>query len=424
MQIILHIGADKCGSTAIQKTLFHNAATLQKRGIAYLAGEFILAHDGTICRNENGERIIDCEKLQERLDIAESRNSEILIFSFEGLHTVSLRSLLEVAEKLKNHETHIVYYIREQADYVNSALLQKAKTNYVAENALRVFRGEWDGFTGHSYAGILFIWRKAFPDSRYSVRIFDRRSLAGGDVVEDFFECIGVSMDGLIRDRHVVNTAITLETAVALESLAALGLVKKDRGSVAIGLGSEMGGCSKLISRSHSWIIRARNLRRNASLGRRYFGTVLPFRFKSMRRDSFDRSRVLEILRENGKVLSHVPVGEDFEMEREKISFIEQGFEFDANGALLKQGENRLLIRCGNWHAAELWNQVTIRFSFSRPSVVKSVALWEKQTEPTEDGTASLTFELAEIAMLIPTTVTFECANETTYLTNISIEFG
>ncbi len=424
MKIILHIGADKCGSTAIQKMLFHNADKLQNRGISYLAGEFILAHDGTICRNEDGERIIDCEKLQERLDIAESRSSGILIFSFEGFHTVSLRSLIEVSERLKDHEVHIVYYIREQADYVNSALLQKAKTNYVAENALRVFRGEWDGFTGHSYAGILFTWRKAFPDSRYSVRIFDRRSLVGGDVVEDFFECIGVSLEGLTRDRHVVNTAITLETAVALESLAALGHTQKDRGSVAIGLGSEIGGCNKLISRTHSWIIRARNLRRNASLGRRYFGTLFPFRFKPMKRGNFDRSRVLEILQRNGEVLSHVPVGEDFEISREKLSFMEQGFDVDPSGVSLPEGSNRLSIRCGNWHAAELWNQLTIHFTFSDPSVIRHVEVWRQQAEPGSDGTASLTFRLADISMLIPTEVVFECDGGETRLTSISIEFG
>jgi len=423
MKVILHIGADKCGSTAIQKTLFHNAALLRERGISYLAGEFVLAHDGTICRVDNGERIIDCDKLRERLEIATGRESKILILSFEGFHTVSQRSLLEVREVLKNHEVQIVYYIREQADYVNSALLQRAKTQCEAEMALRVYRGGWTGFLGHNYAGILFIWRSAFPGSEITVRVFDRDSLVDGDVVKDFFVCAGISHDGLQVDSQVINTSITLETAVALESMSALGLVEKDQGSVAIGFGAAIGGCSKLISRTHSWIIRVRNLRCNISLSRRYFKRLLPFRYKSMGRGTFDQARVLEILKQTGKQLSHISVNEGSTVRQEQMSFLSQGFVLDEKGVALHKGENQLLIRCGNWHAAELWNQLLIAFKFSSSSAGIQVDIWGQRMTVSEERAVEFTVSLSETSILIPVTVTIECEEAGNYLEDILISF-
>lgn len=423
MKIILHIGADKCGSTAIQKTLYHNAEKLRERKIAYLAGEFILAHDGTICRMEGSQRVIDGGKLRERLEIASSRNSEVLIFSFEGFHTVSQQSLREVREILGEHEVQIVYYIREQADYVNSALLQRAKTKYEAENALRVHRGEWDGFLGHNYAGILWTWRQAFPGSEISVRVFDREELVGGDVVMDFFDCIGVAMDGLKVDESVVNTSITLETAVALETMAALGLVEKDRGSVAIGVGAGVGGCKKLISRGHSWVVRLRNLRCNISLARRYFGRLLPFRYKAMRREKFEKGRVLDILQQTGAYLSHVPVGEDFELRKEAVSFLSQGFVMDEAGVVLNEGHNKILLRCGNWHAAELWNGMTITFEFDQPASEISVGIWGQKKSVAEDGKVEFSIRLAETTILVPATATIDCEGQINRLMAIGIDF-
>ena len=58
MKVVLHIGADKCGSTAIQRTLFQNHDVLKEKGIAYLAGEFGYAHDGPMCRAKGETRFI------------------------------------------------------------------------------------------------------------------------------------------------------------------------------------------------------------------------------------------------------------------------------------------------------------------------------------------------------------------------------
>lgn len=422
MKVVLHIGADKCGSTAIQRTLYNNADLLQERRIAYLAGEFILAHDGTLCRMENGERLIDCEKLRQRLEMAEQRNSSMMILSFEGFHTVAKASLEEAREVLKDHEIQIVYYIREQADYVNSALLQRAKTKFEAERVLRVYRGKWQGFLGHNYAGILCLWRSVFPEETIHVRVFERSSLVGGDVVEDFFECIGISLEGLNRDAGAVNTSITLETAVTLGIMNALGMTASDKGSVAIGSGDRVGGCRQVLPAWHIWMIRLRNLRCNVSLARRYFGRLKLFRYKSMPRGCYSESRVLEVLKETGAQFPHVFVGEESAVAANRIGFLQQGFSGDDKGVVIPEGNSRLRIRCGDWHAAELRERLKVSLLFSRPAADVSVELWGQKTEVV-DGSAEFIFDMNNISILETTEIIFDCGGSPVTLESLSAEY-
>jgi len=422
MKVILHIGSDKCGSTAIQKALFQNAEKLREAGIVLTAKERGSSHDGVLCRETGRGRVLLADELGRSLDRCEELGAETAIITYEGLHSVTPASLAEAAPLLEKHEVRILYYVREQADYVNSALLQRAKARVEVMTLLDVYHGRKNAAWGHNYRKRLLKWETALPDAEITVRVFERGSLRNGDVVEDFLHCIGISAEGLVRKKGAVNTSITIETALALQYLEALGLREEDKGAVAIGAGNRLGGATRLLPRKQVLRIRLRNLLDNIRVARRYCDRFFLFRLKPLKRQPIDEERVVEILREVGRQLPHVYIRNDFVLRHELLGFLKLGFDTEENGVVLPEGDRSMRLRCGGRHHPEIFNELRLTFEIEGECDSCAVEIGDERRE-FADGKAEFPFSFSTFPILETFEARFEVRGGDCLLTRIAVQF-
>lgn len=187
--IILHIGPDKTGSTAIQRTLAANIDLLESCGVLYSGGvghndkwlvqalfksrrSKVSGNSG--CQPERYHGYL--EKLQQRV---KSTSADHLILSFEGLIRLTVAELSVLQEFLKglSERVTVVLYARDPSSYALSAMSQRVKTG----------RRAW----GYSppiigYQDYIEKWSGIFGREALEVRLFSREVFPDGDVVLDF----------------------------------------------------------------------------------------------------------------------------------------------------------------------------------------------------------------------------------------------
>ncbi|MBY6067262.1 hypothetical protein KUW17_10965 [Leisingera aquaemixtae] len=195
MKTIVHIGMPKAGSTVLQDTLFLERDTLLANGALYpdpglnkiynhglLAGAVLPYEDGPrvyrrVSEQEHAERV---EGFLERLQrqVKEVRPA-VLILSSEYLWRLDepqmLAKLQSLLARLGAGDIEFLAYVRRPSAFFLSAAQQSLRASthlYPAESL--------------DFSHVLDAYAKAFPKARITVRLFDRASLAGGDVVTDF----------------------------------------------------------------------------------------------------------------------------------------------------------------------------------------------------------------------------------------------
>lgn len=194
-KIILHIGAPKTGSTAIQNFLGLNAEALRTEGI--IVPDDDLGMSGPV----SGSHLRKMVELRENpveggkaLEIAianifESANgASAILISAE--HLAANKSGPRLFERLaESHDIEVILYIRRQDEFILSAWQQwgaKTEEDFLAWLLSVVGRqADW--------AAYLKNWETIVPRDKITVRIFDRRQMKDGDVIADFFDLLGLS---------------------------------------------------------------------------------------------------------------------------------------------------------------------------------------------------------------------------------------
>lgn len=198
MRLILHIGAAKCGSSAIQAYLSLNRANLLNNGI--LSPDLELGLDSEF----KGQQIWQIEKiaaLENRVDVL----TDVLEKLRAHMIQVGLHTLIISAENISNRpdlaavfqkaatgfETQIVFYVRRQDDYLISAWQQwDLKEESTLEQILdgqRARNLDWNA--------IISPWADSFGDGNVIIRAFRRDKLTDNDAVQDFFWSLGLSQE-------------------------------------------------------------------------------------------------------------------------------------------------------------------------------------------------------------------------------------
>jgi len=206
---IVHIGAGKTGSTAIQNALTFNAATLSENGLVY--PRLISQPHGIIDHNRLAYALFDDrdfadldETKRQLTAIAESGKTLILsaeVFYMrpfesdcasaeaylqkkrESIH--KLRELLAAYGRVK-----IVCYVRRQDLWFESIYNERIKQNKHAGLSFEAFVTEMG--QGH-YAQQLDLWAECVGAENVIVRPYERQQLCGSDVVHDFAELLGIA---------------------------------------------------------------------------------------------------------------------------------------------------------------------------------------------------------------------------------------
>ncbi|MEZ5571589.1 MAG: hypothetical protein R3E64_06145 [Halioglobus sp.] len=234
MNIYLHIGFPKTGTSAIQSHIFVNQNWFHEQGIfipqtGYDSGighAFLLSSDdfplSSSITSALGKRETSAlEELKQELRSAEQQGYENALISWEGFSICSEQVISQLKDALIGHHVSLLAYVREQSILYESTILQNIESiisistpahfidGTVGESALRRF----------NFHEIFSIWKHHFSETiTIKARIFDKERLKQGNVVLDFLDSIGLEIDDgfQLQSRHINHSLDSRSAAILL----------------------------------------------------------------------------------------------------------------------------------------------------------------------------------------------------------------
>lgn len=230
MKIILHMGQGKTGTTALQGSLAKASGKLRERGILYpRSGYVFLAHHLLVVLSGRPApfplwRLAGVEGPKDPGEIArrawtatcdEVRRDrpEVLVLSSEQLlHHTDAEAKARLAGILSDLSPDItpVVYVRHPVDYYRAGLQEWVKRH--------------DSPHPPSDRGLkqALLDTEATFGRKPELVLFDRRSLAGGDIVRDFAtRFLGPTVDPEEVPSHDANVGLSTEALVVMSRLRA-----------------------------------------------------------------------------------------------------------------------------------------------------------------------------------------------------------
>jgi len=201
-ELILHIGAGKTGTTAIQQALSASRGRLGEAGIGYptMPGFDVdtsgVAHNPIAYALAGYDTGVDLSAVRERLE-AVAASCRRIVLSAEVLYMrpradeftdraayqhAKERMIAATAALLKGFDTRVICYLRRQDDWFESVYAERVKTWKAGDYVTHSF---FEGLDDDPYIDQLDRWAAHFGD-RLWVRPYEAAQLAGGDVVTDF----------------------------------------------------------------------------------------------------------------------------------------------------------------------------------------------------------------------------------------------
>ena len=233
-ELILHIGTQKTGSSAIQVFLTQNQKSLLKAGLEYLDprankfGLFNMNHSGLVLALtgfwRNGPPQLSREEawLMLREKVEQSRHR--VIISSEGFSTPEvLRHMDFIKESLSGFDVKVVIYLRRQDIFAQSLYKEQIKDREHRSFALAYEEAGYKNFL--DFKEIVDQWGKAFGKHNIQVRPYERGQLKNGDIVADFMQTIGVKMNRkMLRTDRPVNQTMNKHVLQVSRELNAIGV--------------------------------------------------------------------------------------------------------------------------------------------------------------------------------------------------------
>ena len=249
MELILHAGTGKAGSTSIQFFCRDNRARLAQHGILYPLSAGRVRHEGLSMAIKSDEELANTptwhrRKHQDpqrfrrnfrrrlRAEIEESGVSRVLLSDEEvfGLSEEALRRLADLVGRLFDRVRMIVY-LRRQDEHMVSRYQQGVKIGWVAR--LEDFARE-DMSDRYEYAARLRRHEQLVAPAEITVRRFDRSAFAGGSLIHDFVESLGLTPgDWDLTAQPNRNQSLDAES---VEFLRLLNLYRVEHEGAAVGL--------------------------------------------------------------------------------------------------------------------------------------------------------------------------------------------
>jgi hypothetical protein len=217
---ILHLGAEKTGTSSIQKYFGTHREALLRDGFWYPesftnpAGHVHLKLSGAAADGSLKPSGPQSSAFREELDKALARGAKAAVFSSEFFHS-ELRDKASV-ERLKTFLSAffdrfmLVYYARRQDQMLasmHSTAIQGGWTT--SRQALSVYESKGHYYFDH--AAVCDLWSDAFGRENLVCRIFERDRLVNGDIVDDFMTTTGASLDET-RPKVSANESLSFET--------------------------------------------------------------------------------------------------------------------------------------------------------------------------------------------------------------------
>ncbi|KUJ85741.1 hypothetical protein AVO45_01795 [Ruegeria marisrubri] len=203
----------KTGTTALQGFLRGNRRVLPEIGLRYMeagrrrpdgAGNLPISHNRIVFGMNQRHGNLDEFRKALAEEYAAHRDKTCLVSS-EMFYTVDMVRLAEVFADIPADEVKITFYCRRYSDFFEADYKQRAKNGRIQGGATGYVRQRLEEIEAaperHNFSGRVEQIRAAFPGAAIEPRLYDRRQMRNGNVIDDFFDRMGVAIpDGVSTD--------------------------------------------------------------------------------------------------------------------------------------------------------------------------------------------------------------------------------
>ena len=223
MRVVIHVGAHKTGTSLVQRYFSDQPRKTLARGI------------GLITRDDASNRLVGWgdivheqpEALRSRLEEEMAKRPSVVFMSLEntlgrpfltdrpGLYPDATRGAEGLAKACDGLDTHVVYYVRPIADFLESYYLQT-----VQQGATHSFREWYETLSGpHSWAPAVRALDDAFGAERVLMGDFAEIAAGQNEFLQQFMTRAGLPQPPTVDYEPVRNRSLSargLEIALAI----------------------------------------------------------------------------------------------------------------------------------------------------------------------------------------------------------------
>lgn len=202
MQVVLHIGTHKTGTTSIQDVLHASSHALQRAGVLFpeagcppgLSGQHMLAWSILPSKHHKlpEPKPPVWEALRDEIDTVRPRK---VILSAEAFSKANASEVEVIKNKLHGYEVAVVCYLRDPAAYLKSAYKQQVKMGKCAEPLSSFVE---DRVKEVDYESLVERWTRVFGVSNVHVRPFGEAVQRG--LLSDFAQVAGIDESLLVPE--------------------------------------------------------------------------------------------------------------------------------------------------------------------------------------------------------------------------------
>jgi hypothetical protein len=234
MNVFLHVGYSKTGTTAIQKYLSVHRGDLSRKNIIYpdvkINGSWLNALNHTMFARALADRKGWYKQsadvyVEQFIRQAKETNAELLVISSESFlgainpwefdneeryWAAFHKYVTRLYSQFKEFKINIIVYLRSQDDWLESAINQTIKFGGLMpekvrvasiEELIEIYRPRLD------YEKVLNIYAGVFGKDAVKVRLYEKSKLVDGDVVSDFLDILGIKIKEVTEGK--VSSTIT-----------------------------------------------------------------------------------------------------------------------------------------------------------------------------------------------------------------------
>jgi len=233
VKAVLHIGAEKTGTSSIQRSLISNAPMLEENGYyfsraggvennfkLFVCGLGARAPRDSLASRIGVKSLGDVARLESEIcsiirEEVKCHAGRTFIFSSEHLQArlTNYEEIVAVRKLLSRffNEIEVLIYFRDPIKYAKSLFSTSLKFGGVRRFFPPVVDDSGDVNYRYNYMKIMKGWMRAFPQSKFSVRLYDSQELINGNVIDDFYCFLGLQNAPRKKLNEVVNVGLSVQ---------------------------------------------------------------------------------------------------------------------------------------------------------------------------------------------------------------------